>query len=216
MLAAFSSWSGGKDSCHAMYRALRQGHRILCLLTMMHESGEFSRSHGTSQALLKSQAEALGIPIRFGGSTWDGYEDALREEVSGLKALGIQAGVFGDIDLQEHRDWVERFCADLALTPLLPLWGGDHAGLAREFVELGFQAVVVSVRKDALGEEWLGRILDHRALAELEDSGVDPAGENGEYHTFVCSGPLFRHPVAFRAGELSEQDGHLQLDLLAP
>lgn len=213
-LAAFSSWSGGKDSCHALYRSLREGHRVRYLFTMLHESGGFCRSHGTSRTLLERQAEALGIPIRFGSATWEGYEQAFKEEVSGLKATGIEAGVFGDIDLQEHRDWVERVCDELGIAPLLPLWGGDHAGLAREFVELGFTAVVISVKKDMLGAEWLGRDFDLDAVAELEGTGVDPAGEGGEFHTFVYDGPLFQRPVGFRQGDKREQNGYLWLDLL--
>ncbi|NPV58587.1 MAG: diphthine--ammonia ligase [Actinobacteria bacterium] len=213
-LNAFSSWSGGKDSCHALYRSLREGYGVSALFTMLHESGGFCRSHGTSRSLLERQAEALGIPVRFGSATWEGYEVAFKLEVSSLVAGGIEAGVFGDIDLQEHRDWVERVCGELSITPLLPLWGGDHAGLAREFVELGFSAAVISVRKDTLTAEWLGRDFDLSCIEELEEAGVDPAGEGGEFHTFVYDGPLFRHPVAFQKGKTRERNGYLWLELL--
>ena len=212
--AAFMSWSGGKDSCHALYRASRLGHEVKALLTMLHESGGFCRSHGTARSLLERQAEALGIPIRFGSSTWEGYEEAFKLEVSNLKSGGVEAGVFGDIDLQEHRDWVERVCGELVITPLLPLWGGDRAGLAREFVQLGFRAVFISVKKGLLGARWLGREFDRRAITELEEAGVDPSGEAGEFHTFVFDGPLFRHPVALRRGKARERNGYLKLELL--
>lgn len=184
------------------------------LFTMLHENGEISRSHGISRALLERQARTLGIPIRFGSATWDGYEQAFKEEISGLKASGVEAGVFGDIDLQEHRDWVERVCGETGIVPLLPLWGGDHAGLARDFAELGFRAVVVSVKRELLGAEWLGRDLDLQAIEELEEVGVDPSGEGGEFHTFVYDGPLFGHPVEFRTGETGEANGYLRLELL--
>ncbi|MBC7228797.1 MAG: diphthine--ammonia ligase [Actinobacteria bacterium] len=210
---AFSSWSGGKDSCHALYRSLREGHVVRALFTMLHESGSFCRSHGTSRIILERQAEALGLPIHFGSATWEGYEAAFKEEISRLRGTGIEAGVFGDIDLQEHRDWVERVCGELGITPILPLWEGDRAGLAREFADLGFRAVVISVRKDLLGEEWLGRDFDRRCIDELEEAGIDPSGEAGELHTFVYDGPLFSHPVGFHAGVTTEHNGYLWLEL---
>jgi uncharacterized protein (TIGR00290 family) len=212
-LTAFSSWSGGKDSCHALYRALAEGHEVCALLTMLHEGGAFSRAHGTSRALHERQAEALGLSIHFKSATWEGYEEAFKAEVAQLKSAGIAAGVFGDIDLQEHRDWVEKVCGELAITPLLPLWQEDHAALAREFIGLGFRAVIISVRKGTLPEEWLGRELDHAAIDEMTEMGVDPAGENGEYHTFVYDGPLFGRAVSFRPGAVTEVDGYTWLNL---
>lgn len=212
-LVAFSSWSGGKDSCHALHRALAEGHEVRALFTMLHESGRFSRSHGISRELHERQAEALGMPIRFGSATWEGYEETFKAEVARLKPAGVAAGVFGDIDLEEHRDWVERVCGELAITPLLPLWREDHAALAREFVDLGFRAVIVSVRADTLPREWLGRDLDHAAIDELAELGVDPAGESGEYHSFVYDGPLFGRAVSFRPGAVAEADGYTWLNL---
>ena len=137
-LTAFSSWSGGKDSCLALHRSLAGGNSVAVLFTMTHESGGFLRTHGTPGALIERQAEALGLPVRFASSTWQGYEAAFKEEVARLKSGGIEAGVFGDIDLAEHREWIERVCAEMAIEPLLPLWGEKREDLVLEFIDLGY------------------------------------------------------------------------------
>lgn len=210
---AFMSWSGGKDSCLALYRALSRGHRVMSLFTMLREDGEVSRSHGISKDLLIMQAEALRLPIAFGSAAWRDYEAAFRGAIALMKQLGIEAGVFGDIDLVEHREWIERVCGELNIEPLLPLWGEDRSKLAEEFVDLGFRALIVTVRGECLPERWLGRTLDRETLRELADEGVDPTGEGGEFHTFVYGGPLFHRPLDFSLGEVVERDGYLQLQL---
>lgn len=159
------------------------------------------------------QAEALGLPVLFGSTTWEGYGQTFKEKVTSLKSQGINAGVFGDIDLAEHREWVERVCEELEITPLLPLWGKERRKLVEEFINVGLQAMIISVRKECLSGEWLGRTLNRTALNEPEEAGVDPAGEGGEFHTFVFAGPLFFHPVDFSLGEIIERDEHLQLQV---
>lgn len=214
--SAFASWSGGKDSCLALHRALAGGRPVSALFCMLHEEGNYSRSHGVPRELLAAQAKALGLPICFGSATWEGYEQAFKEEVRSMRARGVAAGVFGDIDLAEHRAWVERVCGELDIEPLLPLWGEDHRKLVTEFINLGYQALIVSVRMEYLSREWLGRTLTLSSLRELEAAGVDPCGEGGEYHTFVFSGPLFAHPVDLVTGGVAERDGHLQLEISPP
>lgn len=211
---AFVSWSGGKDSCLSLHRAVTAGRPILTLFCMLQEGGAFSRSHGVPREILAAQAEALGLPIHFGSATWEGYEAAFKEEVARLREQGVAAGVFGDIDLDEHRAWVERVCGDLGIEPLLPLWGEDRRKLVTEFVNLGYRAMIICVHMEYLSREWLGRVLDLTALRELEAAGVDPCGEAGEFHTFVFSGPLFAHAVDFRTGDIAERDGHLQLEIM--
>jgi diphthine-ammonia ligase len=213
MKKAFVSWSGGKDSVLALYRAIRTVD-VPYLLNMLSEDGLNSRSHGLSAKLLKVQAIAMGKVIIQRPSTWKGYEEAFKKAVLELKGKGITAEVFGDIELQEHRDWIERVCGDLDIEPIFPLWGAEREELINEFISAGFRAIVVSTRAEILGEEWLGREIDWGFVKDMKDLGdVDLCGELGEYHTFVFDGPLFRHPVGFRLGapRLSGQHWFLEI-----
>lgn len=198
-MKTFVSWSGGKDSAMAYYYAIKEyGAEVMYLLNMLSEDGRYSRSHHLSVALLKAQAEAMGIPIVQREATWEGYEEEFKKALSLLKGEGIQAGVFGDIDLQGHRDWVERVCSESGLTAILPLWQRSRESLIDEFIANGFKAVIVAVKSESMGSEWLGRELDRQFVKDLKRlPQVDLCGENGEYHTFVYDGPIFKRPVEF-------------------
>ena len=200
MKKAFASWSGGKDSMLALYRAIRTV-EVPYLLNMLSEDGVSSRSHGLNAELLRAQATAMGKTIIQRPSSWKGYERTFKEAVLGLKRKGVTVGVFGDIELQEHRDWIERVCSDLEIEPLFPLWGAGREELINKFISAGFRAIVVSTNADNLGKEWLGREVNGDFVKDLKGLGdVDLCGELGEYHTFVFDGPLFRHSVGFRLG----------------
>lgn len=190
------SFSGGKDSILALHHMVSAGHEPVGLLVMVRADGERSWVHGMDQPLLEDVADALGIPLlpcRAGGDTYAAdMERALRE----AKALGAEACAFGDIDIAEHRAWDEARCAAAGLTPCLPLWGRDRAENVREAVALGYRCVIKCIRNSVLPPSLLGRALSAETLAEMESYGVDLCGENGEYHTVVVDGPLFRRPVA--------------------
>lgn len=190
----FVSWSGGKDTCLACYKAMRDPDiEVTCLLNMVSEDGKYSRSHGVSSQVLREQASAIGLPIIQKKSSWDTYEKEFKEAVMELKKSGISAGIFGDIDFQVHRDWVERVCKDTGIKPIFPLWKGDRESIIKEFIASGFEAMVVSVRKDIIGPEWIGRKMDEKFLDHIRPLGnVDLCGEAGEYHTLVVSGPIFK------------------------
>ena len=189
-MKVFCCWSGGKESAFALYRARNQGIDISYLLNMVSEDGRHCRSHGVSSDLLKKQAESIGIPLVQVKSSWQNYEKEFKKAVSGMD--GIEAGIFGDIDIQEHRDWVERVCKDLEIKPILPLWNEDREGLLRQFINSGFSAVVVSSKIDSL----IGRSIDEKFIKDLKTmDNIDLCGERGEYHTFVFNGPIFKKPV---------------------
>jgi len=200
---ALVSWSGGKDSCLAMWRARQSGMRICRLITAMDESGASSRSHGIPPELIRAQAEALGAELRFYNTSWGNYEERFIAELRDAQAQGIRHAVFGDIDLVPHREWEEKVCAKADITPCLPLWDEPRRKLVDEFLAHGFKAVVVCVNGKYLGPEFAGREFDEAFLADLP-AGVDACGENGEFHTFVYDGPGFMHPVAFRRVEIRE------------
>jgi diphthine-ammonia ligase len=210
----FCSWSGGKDSALALHEAVRAGAEPRFLVSMMIESGDRSRSHGLSRELLEAQAAAIGMPIRFVAASWDAYEAELRRAISaGAEEHEAVAGMFGDIDIERHRDWVERVAAEAGARALLPLWQRDRRQLMRDLLAAGFEAVVVAVRDRVLSPELLGRTIDAEFVEEVAVAGADAAGENGEYHSVVVDGPLFGRRLQLEAGERSLRDGVWFLDL---
>ena len=191
-----ASWSGGKDSCFAVMRAVRAGHRPVRLLNMMNENGKISRSHGLPPELLRRQAEVLQVPLVTVPASWADYESLFVSTLHRLKAESdATAAVFGDIDLQAHRDWEEKVCAAAGLAALLPLWQEDRMELVREMLAAGIRTVITSCRAD-MDESFIGRELTLDLAHELQHLGICPCGENGEFHTFVTDCPLFSHPVA--------------------
>lgn len=211
----FCSWSGGKDSALALHEAISAGAEPRFLVAMLTEGGERSRSHGLRRELLAAQAAAIGVPIRFGAATWAGYrEEFVRVVGEGVAATGARAGVFGDIDMDEHRDWERDVCAEVGTEAVLPLWQRDRRAVTDHLIAAGFAAVIVAVRDGVLPPSLLGRTLDAGVIAEIEAAGADACGENGEFHTFVVDGPGFREPVDVEPGETSLRDGVWFVDLL--
>ncbi|MBC8255166.1 MAG: diphthine--ammonia ligase, partial [Ardenticatenia bacterium] len=158
------------------------------------------------------QAKAIGIPLIQVKTSWEEYEENFKQAVRGLKNKGVEGGVFGDIDIEEHRQWVERVCGELGIKPLLPLWLIDPEELLGEFLALGFKAIVVATKLD---KDLLGRDLDKPLLTEVKGLGAHPSGEYGEYHTFVTDGPIFQRPLKVVGGEIGEKDGSWRLDISA-
>ena len=196
---ALVSWSGGKDSCLALWRARRAGVEIVRLITAMDEQGERSRSHGVTPELLRAQGAALGLALQFYDTSWTSYEEKFIAMLRAAHGDGIRQAIFGDIDLEAHRAWEEKVCAAAGLQARLPLWGEARRALVDEFIAAGCKAVVVCVNNNYLGPEFCGREFDAAFLAALPP-GVDACGENGEFHTFVYDGPAFSHPVSWQRG----------------
>ena len=196
----FASWSGGKDSYLALQRAVNAGGRPVALITMMREDGRFTHSHALPAAFAERQAAAMGLPLVRRSASWDTYETAFLDGLAELRELGAEVGVFGDIDLQPHRDWVERVCAVAGLRACLPLWLEPRRALLDELFAAGVAATIVTVNTDRLDESFLGRRLDAALIPELEAAGVDACGEEGEFHTVVTEAPLYAAPVAFARG----------------
>ncbi len=194
-MKVLSSWSGGKDSCYALVKANQEGHTISGLLNMMNENGKISRSHGLTEYILHQQANAIGVPIHAEPASWSDYEQQYIKALKNLKAeLNLEAVVFGDIDLQPHRDWEEKVCKEAELEAILPLWQGDRKALVMEMIDAGIEAIIVSCNLE-MGERFLGRSITKELVEELEELGIDACGENGEYHTVVINCPLFSTPV---------------------
>jgi uncharacterized protein (TIGR00290 family) len=198
-------WSGGKDSAMALDRVLRQGdYEVACLVTTINP--EFGRvsMHGVREALVEAQAEAAGLRLQrmsvaSAGSN-EVYVAALRGVLADLRAEGVEAVIFGDIFLADLRAWRENFLAEIGIDGVFPLWGEDTRALAEDFVARGFKAVICCADDARLDERAVGRTLDAAFFASLP-AGLDPCGENGEYHSFVYAGPVFQQPIRWRPGE---------------
>ncbi|MGC8808310.1 MAG: diphthine--ammonia ligase [Thiomonas sp.] len=198
---ALASFSGGKDAMLAVQRARAQGLEVRWLLAMLEETGARLRSHGVPLALLQAQADALGLELLTAAASWDDYQAVFVAQLQALAARGAQAAVFGDIDLQPHREWEEQVCAQAGLRALLPLWGEPRRALVDAFLAQGWRARVVCTDSRHLDDAFCGREFDADFVASLP-AGVDACGENGEFHTFVFDGPAFARPVAHRVAGL--------------
>ncbi|MCS7143998.1 MAG: diphthine--ammonia ligase [Archaeoglobaceae archaeon] len=212
-MIAFASWSGGKDSCLALYKALKGGFDVEVLLNTITEDGMYSRSHGVRAEVLKKQAETIGLNIIQIKTSWEDYEANYKQVLSKLKEEGFSYGVFGDIDLEVHREWVEKVCASAGIKPVLPLWKMEREKVVREFIGSGFRAVVCSVREGILEKEWLGKEINEEFIEEMKKRGVDACGENGEFHTFVYDGPIFKKPLKLKFGEIKTRKKYYFIDI---
>jgi diphthine-ammonia ligase len=188
---------------------------LVCMLTMLNEDGSRSRSHGLRPAILAAQAERLGVPMITGMCTWSSYTEEFSRTLGRIAELGVTHVVFGDIMFDSHRQWTERVCAAAGLTAIQPIWGEPTSALAREFVATGSLATLVTVRPPLLDASWLGRELSLDVICELERLGVDPCGENGEYHTLVTTSPQFTSPLQVTYGERVERNGCWAVDVVA-
>lgn len=203
-----SSWSGGKDSCFALMKAKEAGMKPAVLLNVMNESGKISRSHGIPESILQAQAKAAGLPIHLISSSWQDYEKNFVEALSTLKKqYQLTDAVFGDIDLQAHRDWEEKVCASAGLNAFLPLWLQDRRTLVFEMLDAGIQTMIVSCNS-LMGPSFLGRTITPALVDELEALGVDACGENGEFHTLVYHCPLFSHPLDIKVTQTFEHENY--------
>ena len=195
MMNFVSSWSGGKDSCYAMMQAVAQGFVPKVLLNMMNENGKISRSHGLPLSILKQQAQKMNLPLEAIPATWNDYEAKFIDILKRLKTnYNLDAAVFGDIDLQAHKDWEDKVCDSASLKAVLPLWQQDRIVLVNEMLENGIITMIVSCNP-MMGEVYLGKILTKELAQELLHKDIDPCGENGEFHTLVLNCPLFSEAI---------------------
>ena len=189
------SWSGGKDSALAYYRAVMEGHVPAALFTMFEEDGTKSRSHGLPLDLMEAQAERMGLPLVVGKADWSGYEKEFIAQLKNFKEQDIEMGVYGDIDLEDHLAWVQKVSAEAEIDVHHPLWQEPRKELLKELVEQGFKAIITVVDTTRLDSRFLGREFSLGLIEELEAEGVDACGEEGEFHTVIIDGPIFVEPV---------------------
>lgn len=215
-MKAFVSWSSGKDCMYALYRFVNRAEgEVICLLNMSDADSDRSRSHGISNSLIKRQAEALPYPLWQCPITLGSYETSLKGAIGKLKEQGVEAGIFGDIYLEEHRSWIERVCGEMDIKAIFPLWGEDTSKLIRKFVADGFRSITVAVSKQHLPKEYVGRVIDDSFIDELTDNYpyMDLCAEHGEYHSYVFDAPIFSYQIAFEKGIITEDDKNYFIEL---
>jgi uncharacterized protein (TIGR00290 family) len=217
MLKAILSWSSGKDSAMALYRVLKsEKFEIACLLTTITDRFHRISMHGVREDLLDAQAQSLGYPIEKVMIPYpcpnQAYEEKMANVLSVWKSRGVRHVIFGDLFLEDIRKYREEKLFQIGMTPVFPLWLEDTSMLAREMFEVGFRAVVTCVDPGKLKPTFAGRLFDESFLKDIPVE-VDPCGENGEFHTFVYDGPIFKQPIPVKVGRHVSRDGFVFVDL---
>lgn len=207
------SYSGGKDSTLALYHAMQVG-KAIGLIVMLEEQGLRSRSHAMSMEIIQAQANALGLPIITASSSWNDYETEFLKLLADAKQQGADVLVTGDLDMPEHGCWHDRMTQQAGLKLCMPLWQRPHREVIKEFIQLGFKTMIVTVNLDlGMKVNDLGKVLTLDYIQELENRGIDPCGEGGEFHSTVIDGPLFISPIAVRKGDILYHENYAFLAL---
>ncbi|MGI6011457.1 MAG: diphthine--ammonia ligase [Ruminococcus sp.] len=213
-IKAAASYSGGKDGALALYRAVKMGYEPVSLLTTYNEGKGSSWFHGIPSKVLEEVSRSMGIPLELVSTgPADDYEREFTEALKRLKNQGAEKCIFGDIDIQEHFDWCDSCCRKAGMESLFPLWNEKREDLVFEMIDSGFQTVITIVDTARMSEKFLGRTITKELAREIAGQGADICGENGEYHSFVYDGPLFRYPIPLHFGEIIRQGNYAILPL---
>ena len=200
------TWSGGKDSALALhYLKNSRQYQITSLLTTITKDYNRISMHGVRSILLDNQSESLGLPIEkvfiSKNSSNEEYENQMREKLLFYQRQGVSSVAFGDLFLEDIRKYREQNLSKVTMKGIFPLWKKNTQELARQFIELGFKAVIICVDSQKLDKKFVGRYFDRQFLSDLP-ANVDPCGENGEFHSFVFDGPIFKKPISFKIGDI--------------
>jgi diphthine-ammonia ligase len=203
---AIVSWTGGKDGCYSCYKTMNDGYTITHILHFTNQKK--TGSHELNPALIRAQAQAIGLPLQQ--RNFQSYEEEFKKAALELRAQGerFDAAVFGHIET--HKPLVERICQELNIDLLLPIWKENSEKIVNEIIDAGFKVILVSVRDGFLGKEWLGRSIDGQFIADLKkaNSTVDACGENGEFHTLVLDGPIFKKKIVITKSDPIHKEGY--------
>ncbi len=214
------SWSGGKDSAMSLYEIQKNSsNEISALLTTVTEDYDRISMHGVRRALLEQQAASLGLPLEkiyiTKNATNDEYEAKMKARLMEYKGRGVSSVAFGDIFLEDLRKYREENLSKTGMKGIFPIWKRDTTELAGAFIDLGFKAVISCIDSKVLDKTFVGRLYDKQFLVDLPSS-VDPCGENGEFHSFVYDGPIFREKIALTFGEIVLRDNRFYFCDLIP
>lgn len=208
------SFSGGKDSTLALYRMIEEGYEVIGLLVTFDKQNN-SCFHKIPRDILVEVSKQVEIPlVEVDCSADKVYETEFEKALISLKNKGAEICIFGDIDIEAHKKWCLDRCDAAGIKGIFPLWQQNREELTNEFIDYGFKAVIKKVNLKTLGKEFLGKELTKEVVNEIKNLGCDPSGENGEYHTLVFDGPIFKHGIKFNKvnKEIVDDFGYLTID----
>ena len=202
-----ASYSGGKESALSIYEAMQQGHTPVLLITTFNTDKNRSHFHGIPEVVLERVSDSLGIPLLLVKTSGADYAINFEKALTQAKELGAEACIFGDIDIEGHRQWCDERCSNVGIKAMFPLWGKERKDAVYEFIENGFIANITVVNTKLVKDDILGLQLTKEVANIISAQGADICGENGEYHTFVSAGPIFKKPIHFSFDEkISENE----------
>ncbi|MGL6066693.1 MAG: diphthine--ammonia ligase [Cetobacterium sp.] len=207
------SFSGGKDSILSLHKVISLGYEPIALITTVNKTKNESWFHDISVEILKQVSLAVNIPLLLVECDGDNYEDYFESALKNMELLGAEACVFGDIDIEHHREWGEQRCKNTNLEALFPLWKHNREELVNEFINLGYKALIKKVNLSNMSVDFLGKTLSTELLEDIKATGSDVCGENGEYHTFVYNGPIFSKEVSLKNNKNTINENTILLEL---
>ena len=208
------SFSGGKDSMLALHRMIKNGNTPVALLTTVKKNQDSSWTHGINNDFLNKVSESLGIELITVECEVEEYEKEFEKKLLEAKQKGANICVYGDIDIEHHKQWGVDRCNAVNMNAEFPLWQEDREKLVYEFIDNGYKATIKKVNLDNLGEHFLGKVLTKELIQYIKAPGSDACGENGEYHTFVSDGPLFKNPIEFKIDKITLDKNYGHLDII--
>ena len=207
------SFSGGKDSILALYKMIQRGYEPIALLTTIKKNQKESWTHGLNNKFLNKISKSLNIPLLLVECDVNEYEEKFEKALVKAKSMGATMCAFGDIDIELHKKWDTDRCNNAGIKAELPLWQQNREDLVYEFIDSGFITVINKVNLKHMGIEFLGKELDRKVIEEIKRTGSDACGENGEYHTFVVDGPLFKERIEFINEGILKEENYAHLNI---
>lgn len=207
------SYSCGKDSTLSLHKMMEQGHEPVCLVVMVNEAAGRSYFHGADPAMLRRYSEALALPMITCPAEGATYQSAFEEGLVKAKGMGAEAVCFGDIDIEQNRQWEEDRCKSTGLIPCFPLWQRGREEIVYELLRLGYQCLIKSINRTVLPMSLLGTVISEESISVMKSAGIDICGENGEYHTLTVDGPVFQKPLLFQIGNNFELGDYAVADI---
>ena len=207
------SYSCGKDSTLALHKMIEAGHDPIALMTMVNEKDNRAFFSGADHRVLEEYASALRLPLLLTPTKGEDYHLSMEESLKKAVGRGAEAACFGDIDLEGNRAWSEERCANAGIKAVFPLWQRDRAENVYELIELGYQCLIKTINNTLLPKSLLGKIIDDNVIEEMKACGIDICGENGEYHTLVIDGPIFKTPIPYTTGDILDFGDYSVIDI---